>query len=70
MQRKEKRQVRVIGVEKIKVAEVEGIVARDCGEKGIQQVVAFVIKLGVMNAEHFVEGSGGALDERRGRGRR
>jgi len=40
VQREHKRQVSVIGVEKIKVAKVEGVVAGHSGKKRIQQVVA------------------------------
>ena len=61
MQGKEKRKVGVVRVEEIEIAKVEGVVAGNGGEKRIQQVVAFVVELGVVNAEDFVELRGGAF---------
>src|SRR5882724_11570140 len=55
VQGEKKRQVGVVGVQQIQVPEVEGVVSRDRGEKGIQQVVALSIELGVMHAKDFVE---------------
>ena len=40
------------------------MVAGDGGEEGIQQVVAFVVNLGIVNAEYLVDVGGGPLDHR------
>src|SRR5580704_7127425 len=49
------REIGVVGVEQIKRTQVEDVVARNRGEKGVQQVVFFLVELGVVDAEHFVE---------------
>src|ERR1700690_4032443 len=51
----EKREIRIVGVEQIQGAQVEGMVAGNGGEKSVQQIVFFFVQLGVVNAEHFVE---------------
>ena len=55
VQGEEEREIRVVGVEQIQGAQIENVVTRNGGEKGIQQVVFFFIKLGVVHAEDFVE---------------
>ena len=51
----EKREIRVVGVEQIQGTQVEDVVAGNRREKGVQQVVFFLIELGIMDAEDFVE---------------
>ena len=55
VERKEKREIRVVGIEQIQITEVKVVVAGDCREKCIEKVVFFFIELRVMDAEHFVE---------------
>ena len=54
-QREKKRKVRIVGVQQIERTQVEGVVAGNRGEKGVQQVVFLFIQLRVMDAEDFVE---------------
>src|SRR5712692_9984200 len=54
MKREEKRVVGVVGVQNQQGTQVEGVVAGYSSEVGVQEVVAFLVKLGVVNAEHFV----------------
>jgi hypothetical protein len=51
----EKGIIRVIGIEKILRPEVKGVVAGNCREKCIEEVVFLFVKLGIVNAEHFVK---------------
>src|SRR5882724_2763085 len=62
VQRKEKRKIRVVGIEQIQVTEVEDVVAGDCREKCVQKIVFFLVELRVMDAEHFVEFRARAVD--------
>jgi hypothetical protein len=55
VQRKQKRIVGVVGVEQVEGAEVKDGVAGHGGQEGVQEVVAFVIELRVVNAENLVE---------------
>src|ERR1700682_4133334 len=55
MKREEKREVCVVGVEKIEETEIEGVVAGHGGKEGIQQDVAFVVELRVVDTEDLVE---------------
>src|ERR1700733_1942642 len=60
-EREQKRVIGVVGVEQVQGSQVPGVVAGNRGEEGVQQVVALVVQLGVMDAEYFVELGGGAL---------
>ena len=51
----EKRKVRIVGVEQIERTQVEGVVAGNRREEGVQEVVFLFIELGVVNAENFIE---------------
>src|SRR6267143_2609983 len=55
MQGEEERQIGVVRVEQIEVAEVESVISWNSGEKGVEQVVAFFIERRIMHAEDFVE---------------
>src|ERR1700756_4927036 len=50
-----KREIRVVGVEQVQGTQVVSVVAGNRSEEGVQQVVSFLVKLGIVNAEHFVE---------------
>src|SRR5580700_5331827 len=64
MQREEKREIGIVGIQKIEIAKIKGVVPGDRCEKRIQQVVAFVIELRIVNAKYFVKLSRGAFDGR------
>src|SRR5580704_5946865 len=51
----EKREIRIVGVEQIQGTQVEDVVAGNRRKKSVQQVVFFLIELGVMDAEDLVE---------------
>ena len=55
VQGKEKREIGIVGVEQIQGTQIEGVVARNRGEKRIQKVVFFFIELRIMDAEHLVK---------------
>src|ERR1700722_3558221 len=62
VQCKKKGKVCVVGVQQIQVAKVEGLISWDCGEKRVEQVKPFVVKLGIVDTENFVEVRGGTFD--------
>ncbi len=51
----QKREIGIVGVEQIQVAEIEGVVAGNRREKCVQEVVFLFVELGVVDAEDFVE---------------
>src|ERR1700674_2482934 len=51
----EKREIRIVSIEQIQGTQVEDMVAGSRREKGVQKVVFFFVKLGIVNAENFVE---------------
>ena len=53
-EREQERVVGVVGIEKIKRPQVPSVVAGNGGEEGVQQVVALVVQLRIMNAEYLV----------------
>ena len=55
MKGEEKREIRVVGVEQVQGTQVEDVVARNRREEGVQKVVFFLIELGVVDAEDFIE---------------
>ena len=62
MQRKQKREIGVVGIEQVQPSKIEGVVAGNGGEESIQQVVLFFVELGVVHAEDFVEIGAGTID--------
>ncbi len=62
IERKEKRQIGVVGVEEIEVAKIESVVAGNGREEGIQKVATLVVQLGIMNAKDLVKLGGRPLD--------
>jgi hypothetical protein len=58
---KEKREIGVVGVEQVNGTQVEIVVAWNRCEKGVQEVVFFFIKLGIVDAEDFIEIGAGAV---------
>src|ERR1700745_621125 len=61
MQCEKKGKVRVVGIEQIQIAKVEGVIPGNGSEKGVEQVKPFVIKLRIVNTEDFVEVCGGTF---------
>src|ERR1700720_933244 len=61
VQGKEKRKVRIVGVEQIQGAQVKGVVSGNGGEEGVEQIVALVVEFGVVHAEDLVELRRGAV---------
>src|SRR6516225_1445597 len=57
-----KRIVSVVSVGDVHVAQVQGKVAGNGRKIRVQEVVAFLVKLSVVNAEDFVEVRAGTLD--------
>src|ERR1700687_4603461 len=55
VQGEQKRIIRVIGVEEVNGAEVEGVVAGEGREKRIQKIVLLLVQLCIVNAEYLVE---------------
>src|ERR1700730_8019212 len=51
----EEREIRVVGVEQIQRTQIEDVIAGHRREKGVQKVVLFFVKLGVVHAEDFIE---------------
>jgi hypothetical protein len=51
----EKGIIRVIGIEKIQRTEVKSIIARNRGEKCVQQIVFLFVELAIVNAEDLIE---------------
>src|SRR5208283_1404327 len=51
----EKREIRIIRVEQVQGTQVEDVVGGNCREKGIQEVVFFFVKLGIVDAENLIE---------------
>src|SRR5258705_4646644 len=61
MQCEKKGKVRVVGIEQIQIAKVEGVIPGNSSEKGVEQVKPFVIKLRIVNTKNFVEVCGGTF---------
>src|ERR1700736_2133758 len=59
---KEEGEIRVVGIQQVEIAKVKSVISWNRGEEGVEQVKPFVVKLGVMYAENFVELCGGAFD--------
>src|SRR5580658_2393101 len=51
----EKREIRVVRVEQIQGTQVEDVVAGNRREKGVQEIIFFLVELGIVDAENFVE---------------
>src|SRR5262249_31351444 len=64
MERKQEGKVGIVGVQKIEVTQVEGMIPRHRRQESIEKVVALLIELGVMNAEDLIEFRGGPFDHR------
>ncbi len=62
MQGEEERQIGVVRIEQVEVPEIEGVVAGDRSQERVQQVVAFIEELGIVNAEDFVKVGRRAFD--------
>src|SRR5262245_10103972 len=62
VQREEKRQVRVVGIQQIEVAKIECVVSGNGRQKRVQQVVALFIELRVMDTENLIELGCGPVD--------
>src|SRR6266849_8420156 len=51
----EKRIIGVVGIEKIKRPEVKSVIAGNCREKCVQEIVFLLVKLSVVNTEDLIE---------------
>src|SRR6266550_3673838 len=51
----EKRIIGVVGIEKIKRPEVKSVIAGNCRQKCIEQIVFLFVELGVMDTEDLIE---------------
>src|SRR5229473_8327248 len=58
---KEKREIRIVGVEQIQGTQVEDVIAGNRREKRVQEVVFFFIELGIVDAEHLIEVGAGTI---------
>jgi hypothetical protein len=51
----EKGIIRVIGIEKIQRTKVKRVIAGDCREKCVQEIVFLFVELGIVNTEDLIE---------------
>src|SRR5271157_6041534 len=51
----EKGEIRIIRVEQVQGTQVEDVVGGNCREEGVQEVVFFFVKLGIVDAENLIE---------------